>query len=142
MWFVSFQFVKLIGLDQERFHITGVSMGGALSGLFAATYPELVTAVTLTCPSSEYFHFTIHACTFYSWMCFIPVFKAFIMFNTWVRWNCFISLFDGSVSYLCLMEMLYNFCLVEVLNILYGRASFFYLIDAGFPCNTGILGNV
>lgn len=57
-------------------------MGGALSGLFAATYPELVTAVTLTCPSSEYFHLTfmlvhfIAGCVSYQYLkrlsCLIP----------------------------------------------------------------------
>lgn len=47
------QFVALSGLEKNKFHLAGVSMGGALSGLFSAQYPELVSAVTMTCPSMK-----------------------------------------------------------------------------------------
>ncbi len=49
-----FQFAELTGLDQQPFHIVGLSMGAALAGLFAAEYPSLVKKATLSCPSSEY----------------------------------------------------------------------------------------
>ncbi|XP_046380417.1 monoacylglycerol lipase ABHD6-like [Haliotis rufescens] len=45
------QFVELIGLDKQPFHIVGLSMGAALGGLFAAEYPQLVKKLTLSCPS-------------------------------------------------------------------------------------------
>ena len=38
----------------EPVHLVGVSMGGALSGLFAVKYPHLVGAVSMACPSSKY----------------------------------------------------------------------------------------
>lgn len=47
------QFVALTGMDQRRFHVAGVSMGGALTGLFASRFPELVSAATMTCPSMK-----------------------------------------------------------------------------------------
>ncbi|GFS10708.1 monoacylglycerol lipase ABHD6-like [Elysia marginata] len=47
------QFVDLVGLSQQPFFLAGVSMGGALSGLFAARYPQLVKAVSMTCPSMK-----------------------------------------------------------------------------------------
>ncbi len=39
------QFAKLLKL--EKFHIAGNSMGGNISGTFAATYPEMVKSLTL-----------------------------------------------------------------------------------------------
>ncbi|GFO15533.1 monoacylglycerol lipase abhd6-like [Plakobranchus ocellatus] len=47
------QFVDLVGLSDQPFLLTGVSMGGALCGLFAAHYPNLVAAVSMTCPSMK-----------------------------------------------------------------------------------------
>ncbi|KAK7482768.1 hypothetical protein BaRGS_00025934 [Batillaria attramentaria] len=47
------QFLALANMEKRKFHVVGVSMGGALSGLFAARYPELVSAVTMTCPSMK-----------------------------------------------------------------------------------------
>ncbi|XP_070193576.1 monoacylglycerol lipase ABHD6-like isoform X2 [Littorina saxatilis] len=47
------QFVRLMGMDQQPFHVSGVSMGGALSGLFAAKFPELVCSVSMCCPSMK-----------------------------------------------------------------------------------------
>ncbi|KAK3733846.1 hypothetical protein RRG08_031787 [Elysia crispata] len=47
------QFVDLVGLSKQPFFLVGVSMGGALTGLFAARYPKLVTAISMTCPSMK-----------------------------------------------------------------------------------------
>ncbi|KAL8595186.1 hypothetical protein ACOMHN_013859 [Nucella lapillus] len=47
------QFLRLAGLDEDQIHVVGVSMGGALAGLMAATYPQLVCSVTMCCPSMK-----------------------------------------------------------------------------------------
>ncbi|XP_076448320.1 monoacylglycerol lipase ABHD6-like [Babylonia areolata] len=47
------QFLNLAGLDEGKLHVVGVSMGGALSGLFAARYPHLVSSVSMCCPSMQ-----------------------------------------------------------------------------------------
>ncbi|XP_005102729.1 monoacylglycerol lipase ABHD6 [Aplysia californica] len=46
------QFLDLIDLT-EPVHLVGISMGGALAGLFAAEFPDLVGALSLTCPSMK-----------------------------------------------------------------------------------------
>ncbi|CAG5126726.1 unnamed protein product [Candidula unifasciata] len=47
------QFLDLVELASEPLHVVGVSMGGTVAGLFAAEYPHLVGALTLTCPSMK-----------------------------------------------------------------------------------------
>ncbi|BFZ09136.1 hypothetical protein BsWGS_12175 [Bradybaena similaris] len=47
------QFLDLVDLARVPLHVVGVSMGGTLAGLFAADYPHLVGALTLTCPSMK-----------------------------------------------------------------------------------------
>lgn len=47
------QIIQAVGLDTEPFHIIGLSMGGALAGIYAAEYPSLVDRVTLICPASK-----------------------------------------------------------------------------------------
>ena len=42
-----------IGLSSDPIHIVGMSMGGALAGVFSAEYPHLVDRVTMMCPASE-----------------------------------------------------------------------------------------
>lgn len=45
------QFLDLVGID--KCHVTGVSMGGTLAGLFAASFQDRVSAVTMCCPSMK-----------------------------------------------------------------------------------------
>ncbi|PVD25253.1 hypothetical protein C0Q70_15751 [Pomacea canaliculata] len=45
------QFLDLVGID--KCHVTGVSMGGTLAGLFAASFQDRVSAVTMCCPSNS-----------------------------------------------------------------------------------------
>lgn len=45
------QIVEALGLDDEPLHVVGLSMGGALAGVFAAEYPHLVERVTMMCPA-------------------------------------------------------------------------------------------
>ncbi|CAH1785015.1 unnamed protein product [Owenia fusiformis] len=47
------EFAELIGLTNGKYHVIGQSMGGAISGLYAATYPEEVGLVTMICPAME-----------------------------------------------------------------------------------------
>ncbi|KAM9813864.1 monoacylglycerol lipase ABHD6-like [Neosynchiropus ocellatus] len=44
------QFVKSIGLDKRPFHLVGMSMGGAVAGVYAADHSSHLTSVTLICP--------------------------------------------------------------------------------------------
>lgn len=44
------QIVTALDLD-EPLHIVGLSMGGAIAGVFAAEYPEMVDRVSLMCPA-------------------------------------------------------------------------------------------
>ncbi|XP_053724863.1 monoacylglycerol lipase abhd6-B isoform X1 [Synchiropus splendidus] len=44
------QFVKSIGLDKRPFYLVGISMGGAVAGVYAADYSSFLTGVTLICP--------------------------------------------------------------------------------------------
>lgn len=53
MWIVLFQVLGTLGLDEEPFHLIGMSMGGALAGLYAAEFPEHVHSLTLICPASK-----------------------------------------------------------------------------------------
>lgn len=46
-------FVESIGLDKRGFHLIGTSLGGAIAGIYAATYPEGVEKLTLSCPAME-----------------------------------------------------------------------------------------
>ncbi|CAG10749.1 unnamed protein product, partial [Tetraodon nigroviridis] len=45
------QFVQSIGLDKRPFHLAGGSMGGNVAGVYAATYPQHLSSVTLICPA-------------------------------------------------------------------------------------------
>lgn len=51
--YLLLQFVETIGMDKEPFHIIGLSMGGAIAGLYAAMYPKHVALLTSCCPASE-----------------------------------------------------------------------------------------
>jgi len=48
------QIILAIGLDDQPFHIVGLSMGGALAGLYTAKYPQYIDRVTMMCPASKY----------------------------------------------------------------------------------------
>ena len=39
----------------QPIHLVGLSMGGAISGVYAATYPEHVKQVTFVCPASKWY---------------------------------------------------------------------------------------
>ncbi|WAR26038.1 ABH6B-like protein, partial [Mya arenaria] len=45
------QIICRLGLEEEPFHLVGMSMGGALAGLYAAQYPEHIHSLTLICPA-------------------------------------------------------------------------------------------
>ncbi|XP_068605001.1 monoacylglycerol lipase abhd6-B [Brachionichthys hirsutus] len=45
------QFVQSIGLDKRPFHLAGGSMGGNVTGVYAALYPKHVSSISLICPS-------------------------------------------------------------------------------------------
>ena len=47
------QFVEAVGLACDQFHLVGLSLGGALAGLYSAKYPSHVERVTLICPASK-----------------------------------------------------------------------------------------
>lgn len=47
------QIVDAIGLSSDPIHIAGMSMGGALAGVFSAEYPHLVDRVTMMCPAMK-----------------------------------------------------------------------------------------
>ena len=51
--FYIVQIIGQLGLDGEPFHLIGMSMGGALAGLYAAEYPEHIHCLTLMCPASK-----------------------------------------------------------------------------------------
>ncbi|XP_037611697.1 monoacylglycerol lipase ABHD6-like [Sebastes umbrosus] len=44
------QFVQSIGLDKRPFHLVGTSMGGCVTGVYAAHYPAHLSSITLVCP--------------------------------------------------------------------------------------------
>ncbi|CAL8382742.1 unnamed protein product [Boreogadus saida] len=45
------QFVQAVGLDKQRFHLAGSSMGGNVAGVYAAQHPDQLAALTLICPA-------------------------------------------------------------------------------------------
>lgn len=45
--------VKKMGFNTEPFHLVGMSLGGALAGLYAAEFPEHVHSLTLMCPAMK-----------------------------------------------------------------------------------------
>ncbi|KAM9362452.1 monoacylglycerol lipase abhd6-A-like [Symphorus nematophorus] len=45
------QFVQSIGLDKRPFHLAGGSMGGNVTGVYAAFYPSDLSGATLICPA-------------------------------------------------------------------------------------------
>ena len=46
-----FQFADSLGLTKKKFHIIGGSMGGHISGLYAARHPEDLFSSTMLCPA-------------------------------------------------------------------------------------------
>ena len=46
-----FQFVLAVGLDERKFHLVGLSMGGFVAGVFATKYPSLLSSLVLMCPA-------------------------------------------------------------------------------------------
>ena len=53
LMFFSFQLIDQIGFNEEPYHLVGMSMGGALAGLYAAQYTHEVHSVTMICPASK-----------------------------------------------------------------------------------------
>ena len=51
-----FQFLKQIGFSAEPYHLVGMSMGGALAGLYASLFQDEIHSVTMICPASKYGH--------------------------------------------------------------------------------------
>ncbi|KAL4226086.1 hypothetical protein ACF0H5_014074 [Mactra antiquata] len=45
--------LRELDLDTEPFHLIGMSMGGALAGLYAAEYPDQIHSLTLICPAMK-----------------------------------------------------------------------------------------
>ena len=54
IYFIIFQLLRQLKFDDTSFHLIGMSMGGALAGLYAAEYPEHVHSLTLICPASKF----------------------------------------------------------------------------------------
>ena len=56
IWIFSFifQFLDQIGFSTEPYHLVGMSMGGALAGLYASLFPKEIHSVTMICPASKY----------------------------------------------------------------------------------------
>ncbi|KAL3853213.1 hypothetical protein ACJMK2_016770 [Sinanodonta woodiana] len=46
------KFIQVVGLTEEPFHLVGMSVGGALAGLYASQYNS-VKALTLICPAMQ-----------------------------------------------------------------------------------------
>ncbi|XP_060577092.1 monoacylglycerol lipase ABHD6-like [Ruditapes philippinarum] len=44
--------LRQLKFDETPFHLIGMSMGGALAGLYAAEYPEQIHSLTLICPAT------------------------------------------------------------------------------------------
>ena len=53
--FLCLQFAIETGLTEQPFHILGTSLGGAISAVYSAMYPEDVAKATLVCPASRTF---------------------------------------------------------------------------------------
>ncbi|CAL1548087.1 unnamed protein product [Lymnaea stagnalis] len=47
------KFLDLVGLSNQKIHLVGSSMGGAIVGLYAAYYPDNVEKVTMVCPAMK-----------------------------------------------------------------------------------------
>ncbi|XP_005111054.1 monoacylglycerol lipase abhd6-A [Aplysia californica] len=47
------KFLDLVGVSDRKVHIAGSSLGGAISGIFAAHHPERVEKVSIICPPME-----------------------------------------------------------------------------------------
>lgn len=45
------QIIEKLGMSDDPLHIVGLSMGGAIAGLYAAEYPQVVDRVTMMCPA-------------------------------------------------------------------------------------------
>ena len=41
----------MVGLHKRKLHLTGISMGGHIAGVYAAKYPNVVSSLTLMCPA-------------------------------------------------------------------------------------------
>ena len=42
-----------MGLNRKPLHIIGISMGGAVAGLYAAKFPKALSKLTLCCPAGK-----------------------------------------------------------------------------------------
>lgn len=49
------QIIEKLEMSDDPLHIVGLSMGGAIAGLYAAEYPQVVDRVTMMCPASRFF---------------------------------------------------------------------------------------
>ncbi|XP_078603953.1 monoacylglycerol lipase ABHD6-like [Branchiostoma floridae x Branchiostoma japonicum] len=49
------QFVCAVGLDRKPLHLVGISMGGGIAGLYAATYRKNIALLTLFCPLGTWY---------------------------------------------------------------------------------------
>lgn len=47
------KFLDLVGLSDQKIHLVGSSMGGAIVGLYSAYHPEKVEKVTMVCPATK-----------------------------------------------------------------------------------------
>ncbi|KAH9512570.1 Alpha beta hydrolase [Bulinus truncatus] len=47
------KFLQLVGLYDQKLHLVGSSLGGAIVGLYAAKHPEKVAKVTMICPAMK-----------------------------------------------------------------------------------------
>ena len=54
--FSYYQFLEQIGFSAEPYHLVGMSMGGALAGLYASLFQDEIHSVTMICPASKYKH--------------------------------------------------------------------------------------
>ena len=47
------EFLHVTNLDKEKIHLIGCSYGGAVAGLFAHDYPEIIENLVLLCPAMK-----------------------------------------------------------------------------------------
>ncbi|GFO06718.1 monoacylglycerol lipase abhd6-like [Plakobranchus ocellatus] len=47
------EFLHLVNLDGKKVHLVGSSLGGAIAGIFAAKYPEMLDRVSMICPAVQ-----------------------------------------------------------------------------------------
>lgn len=52
--FEILQIIEKLEMSDDPLHIVGLSMGGAIAGLYAAEYPQVVDRVTMMCPASRF----------------------------------------------------------------------------------------